>query len=227
MSEIYTSIKATFKDEKVAKEIYNRINSQLENHDWNLCSLFNTIHPIDNYEAYRGLSYESMEIKKATLHIQTYSGRIEPPTWIADTLTFVGASKIYFRMQYDEGGENFYFVDGRRVSKKKYDGDKPPKPLSAKDIEINKSLFLPEGRVTVKATLVSHWNYDDMYESIGLEFVTEDGQTFFHKGTGKLTNIISNTVSDTCEFAAVFERGRLNGEYVSFAKRPSKIKFRR
>ena len=229
MSEIYTSIKATFPDAKAAKEARKRIDLALNANDWYLCRSCHSIQPIESYEAYAqpDLNVEQLEVKKQILDITAYSGRIEEPVWVVETLTFLGATRVFFRMQYDEGGSNYYFVDGKRVSKKKYDGDKPKKPLSARDLEINKNLFLPEGRVAVKATLVNHWDWGDMYESLGMEFVTEDGHTFYHKGTGNLTEVASDLISNTCEFVATFERGKLDGEYVSFARRPSKIKMKR
>ena len=225
MSEVYTTVRASFEAREVASAARKQITSTLEVHNYELISAFNAILPIPDYEAYGSLSYEDMTLKNGNLALYAYSGRIEPPLWIADTLTHLGAKKVYIRTQYDEGGNNYYFLDGKCVSKKTYDGDKPEKRLTAKDIEINKNLFLPEGRVRVKATLVSHWEVGDMYESLGMQFETEEGHTFYHKGTGKLTQLASDTLSNTCEFSAVFERGKLDGEYVSFAKRPSKIAF--
>ena len=109
------------------------------------------------------------------------------------------------------------------VPKKKYEGEKPKKALSAKDIEINKNLFLPEGRVHVNATLVDQWDIGDIYESILMEFVTNDGNVFFHKATGQLKQLAYEGSEKNCEFSAAFERGKHNGEHVSFAKRPSKV----
>ena len=225
MSEVYTTIRAAFEERELASSARKQINNALKAADDELTSAFNAIHPIPDHEAYGNLTFEDMTLKSGNLALYAYSGRIEPPMWIADTLTHLGAKKVYIRMQYDEGGTNYYFLHGKRVSKKTYDSDKPDKTLSAKDLEINKNLFLPEGRIRVKATLIAHWEMGDMYESLGMQFETEDGHTFYHKGTGKLTQLVSNTLSNTCEFSAVFERGKLDGEYVSFAKRPSKIEF--
>ena len=225
MSEIYTTARALFEDLEAAKAAQKTIKKALKQSEYELTSAFNSIQPIPDYEAYGHLSLEDISLKKGSLSLHGYSGRIEPPVWIAETLAHLGAKKVYIRLQYDEGGNNYYFLDGKRVSKKKYDSDKPKKPLSAKDIEINKSLFLPEGRVTVKATLVSHWEVGDMYENLGMQFVMEDGTTFYHRGTGQLTDLASDRYANTCVFTASFERGKHEGEYVSFAKRPSKIQF--
>ena len=225
MSEVYTTVRASFEEREVASAARKQITEILEANNNEITRAFNAIQSIPEYEALGRLTFEDMTLKNGNLALYAYSGRIEPPTWIADTLTHLGAKKVYIRTQYDEGGNNYYFLDGKRVSKKTYEGDTPEKRLTAKDIEINKNLFLPEGRVRVKATLVSHWEVGDMYESLGMQFQTEDGHTFYHKGTGKLTQLASQTLSNTCEFSAVFERGKLDGEYVSFAKRPSKITF--
>lgn len=108
--------------------------------------------------------------------------------------------------------------------KKTFDGDKPKKPLSAKDIEIDKDLFLPDGRVTVKATLVSYWSVGNIYESTCIEFETDEGDKFYYKGTGQLTELVFDNAPKICEFCAAFERGKLDDEYVSFVKRSTKVK---
>ncbi len=95
--------------------------------------------------------------------------------------------------------------------------------MSAKDVEINRDLFLPEGRVLVKAKLLSYWSIGDIYESIMMKYETNDGVIFYHKATGKLKEMAYNGGPRMCEFSASFERGKLEEEYVSFAKRPSKI----
>ena len=85
------------------------------------------------------------------------------------------------------------------------------------------NLFLPEGRVTVMATLVSHWLIEDIWDNVGMEFITDKGDTFYYKGTGKLTGMTSPKSHRACEFSATFEKGELDGKKVSFAKRPTKI----
>ena len=80
------------------------------------------------------------------------------------------------------------------------------------------------------AQLKSSWFVGDIYESIGFEFETRDGDRFYHKGRGQLVEALYNPeienydTSVRVEFVATFERGKLEDEFVSFAKRPSKIK---
>jgi hypothetical protein len=119
---------------------------------------------------------------------------------------------------------NYYFLNGKGVPRKEYVGEKPRKRLSEKDVEINKNLFLPKGRVHVKAKVTNHWQVGDIYESVLLEFETDDGNRFYHKTTGQLKQLSFEGPSNQCEFSAAFERGKLEGEYVSYAKRPSKVK---
>lgn len=101
--------------------------------------------------------------------------------------------------------------------------------MSEKDIEINKGLFLPDGRVTVKAKLVSTWAVGDIYESIGMKFIIACGDEIFYRGRGQLLDVLWNSktekfdTSTTIEFSAVFERESHENNYASFVKRPTKI----
>ena len=100
---------------------------------------------------------------------------------------------------------------------------------SAKDIEINKNLFLPEDRVNIKAKLISSWFFGDIYESIALKLISTNGDEFYHVGKGKLVDAFYNSEKDDYdkeiigEFDAAFERGKLEDKYASFAKRPTKV----
>jgi hypothetical protein len=149
--------------------------------------------------------------------------------WFAQSLAKLGAEKIHIIGNADGHVQNYYFLKGEKVQKKLFAGDPPAKALSEKDIEINKGLFLPDKRVTVKAKLVSTWAVGDIYESIGMEFITENGDEFFYKGRGQLLDILWNSKTEkfdtsiTIEFSAVFERETHDNNYASFAKRPTKI----
>ena len=224
MTEVNITVRAFFDDEAQAKDATKELKAAARRSGHDLTKAINSLYPIENCEDYPALDIEDITRKRANVTILAYTGRTEPVVWFAESLSKLGPTRIFIREEWDEGGSNHYFLKGKRVSKKTYDASKPKRPLSARDIEINKNLFLPEGRVTVKATLVSHWYVDDIYESIGLEFVTDDGITFYYKGRGQLTQMISDDSPKTCQFDAAFERGRLKGEYVSFAKRPTKVK---
>ena len=144
-----------------------------------------------------------------------YKGQ-EEPVWFARSIYELGAIKVLIRGVWDGHGRNYYFLNGEKVSKKKYDGDKPKKP-----------------RVSVKARLISTWSVGDIYESTGLVLETSDGTRLYHVGKGQLVDAFYdfdkgefNTTIDV-EFSASLERGELDGEYVSYAKRPSKIVFKK
>lgn len=223
--EAHIAIKATFLDEDKAKSSTSELKKSLKKNDHELASALDSLNSIENQCDYKDetINVEEVSRKKGILSIYAYTYSSEEPIWFAKSLYELGAKKIFIRGGWDGHGRNFYFLDGKKVSKKIYDGDKPKKKLSVKDIEINEKLFLPEGRVHVNVTLVNHWQVGDIYESVLLEFVTDDGNTFFHKATGQLKQISYEGSSKKCEFTAAFERGKNEGEYVSFAKRPTKV----
>lgn len=223
--EARITLRATFPSDDLAKQATTQLKKSLKLNEHELASALDSLNPVENQDAYKDatINVEEISRKKQVLSIYSYTYTSEEPTWFAKSLFELGAHKIFIRGQWDEYGRNYYFLNGNKVSKKKYEGDKPTKPLSEKDIEINKHLFLPDGRVHVKVTLVNSWSLDDIYESVMMEFVTDDGSTFFHKATGKLKELSYEGAPKECEFSAIFERGKIKGEYVSLAKRPTKI----
>lgn len=230
-TESQVSIRANFPDDEIAKQATSELKKALKKNQHELASSLDAINPIENQSAYKKdtINVEDINRKRSVLSIFSYTYTSEEPIWFAKSLSELGANKIFIRVQSDGHGRNYYFLDGEKVPKKKFDGDKPKKPLSAKDIEINKDLFLPEGRVSVKAKLVSAWSVGDIYESTGIEFKTIDGATFYYQGSGKVVEVMWNSekgefdTSLTVEFSAAFERGKIENDYVSFAKRPTKI----
>lgn len=229
--EARVTIRATFLDEEKARHATSELKKSLKKNQYELASSLDALNPVDNQEAYKEdtINVEEISRKKSVLSIFSYSYTSQEPTWFAKSLSELGASKILIRGQWDGHGRNYYFLNGEKVSKKKFDGDKSGKPLSAKDIEINKGLFLPEGRVSVKAKLVSTWSVGDIYESTGMEFRMLDGTTFYHKGKGQLVDLLFDydkgefDTSSIVEFSATFERGKHKNEFVSFAKRPTRV----
>ena len=226
MTEVTIQIIADFNDVDCASNAHKKLKSSAKSNDYELNKTLNDLYPFDNFKSYKQfeIHIEDISKKKNKLSIVAYTGRTDPVTWFSEPLHKLGAKKIYIRENWDEGGCNYYFVDGVKVSKGKYN-DEEPKPLTKKDLQINKNLFLPEGRIDIEASLVSHWFSDDIYGSVYMEFISSNGDRFYHKGTGQLTSMVNHTHSNKCEFVASFERGKLKGEYVSFAKRPSKIFF--
>jgi len=227
--EAQITIRAVFPNDDTAKIATSLLKKSLKKNKHELASSLSEINNIENQCNYKDdtINVEDISRKKNVLSIYSYTYTSEEPTWFAKSLCQLGANKLLIQGQWDGHRRNFYFLDGEKVPKKKYDGDKPKKPLSAKDIEINKHLFLPADRVSVNVTLVNHWSVGDIYESELLEFITDNGETFFHKATGKLKELSYEGAEKQCQFSATFERGKHNGEYVSLAKRPTKIVFSR
>ena len=229
--EARVSIRATFPDDEKAKQATSDLKKSLKKNEHELASALDALNPVASQEAYKEdtIHVEDIGRKKSVLSISSYTYTSEEPIWFAKSLAELGAERIFIRGQWDGHGRNYYFLNGEEVPKKKFDGDKPKKPLSAKDIEINKGLFLPEGRVSVKAKLVSTWSVGDIYESTGMEFQMLDGTTFYHKGKGQLVELLFDyeklefDTTVVVEFSAAFERGKHENEFVSFAKRPTKI----
>ena len=229
--EARISITATFTDEETAKAATSELKKSLKKNNDELSSSLDTLHPIENYIDYKNdsINVESINRKSNVLSISSYTYSSVEPVWFAKSLSQLGAIKIFVRGQWDGVGRNFYFMDGSKVSKKIFDGDKPKNELSEKDIEINKSLFLPEGRVSVKVQLISAWAAGDIYESMILKLKTTCENTIYYKGTGQIVDIFwasdreEFNTSLVVEFSTVLERGKIENEFVSFAKRPTKI----
>ncbi len=229
--ETFVFVDGIFPSDELAKKASDELVKSLSENEHELASSLHKLYPVENQIAYKNdtINVEDIKKKNNVLSINAYTYTSEEPTWFAYSFYKLGATKIQITVDSDGYRRNFYFIDGKNVSKKKYISDKPKKQLSAKDIEINKNLFLPEGRVTVKAKLVSTWPVGDIWESVGLKFETLDGDTFYHKGRGQLIDVLyNNKIEDfdtslVVEFDAAFERGRIEDEYVSFAKRPTKI----
>jgi hypothetical protein len=226
------NIKVIFPDEEKSKNFSIQLRKALKSHNQELASaldflVYQKCQCENSYEDC-SINVEDLTKKKNIVNIYAYSYTSEDPVWFIPSITSFGATQIHIRGDYDCQIRNFYFRDGKKVTKKKYVGEKPAKSLTQEDIEINKSLFLPKGRTTISATLTSTWELGDIYERSGLEFRTDNGEVFYHIGNGELINTVYMSkgyfdVGIVVRFTASFERGKLDGEFVSFAKRPSKI----
>ena len=229
--ETFVWVKASFPDEGQAKAATDLLQQSLSDHEHELASALHELNPVENQSDYENdtINVEGIKRRKEVLSINCYTYSSEEPNWFAYSIFELGAPRIVITADSDGHRRNYYFIDGRKVSKKKFEGDKPKKPLSKKDAEINSKLFLPEGRVKVVVELLSTWWVGDIWESLGMKFRTTEGDIFYYQGRGQLTDLFFNNDTgdyDTtrkAEFSAAFERGRLDGEYVSFAKRPTKI----
>jgi hypothetical protein len=170
-----------------------------------------------------------VEIKKNIISIKADTGKVAPPVWLAPPLAKLGSTKILIRKQFGGGSKIYYFLKHRKTTKKKFDAYKPKASLSAKDLEINKNLFLPEGRVSVKAALVDFvWAEGYYGEYCNMNMLTENGMPIYYSGTSEaLTQVTKDEFEDVCEFTATFERQKIQGEYMAVIKRPLKVKVNR
>ena len=221
MSEVYVTITMTCESEDAAKKLSIELDAASEKQDHDLTRTIHSLSPIEDHDMYAELSIEEIKQEAQQVTIYSYTGQTEPAHWFAGALHSLGAQKIFIREQWDEGGSSYYFLDGKKVDKKTFEGDQA---LSETDPKINDGLFLPEGRATVVATLISYFDLEnDPWERTVLEFKTDDGYTFYYMGKGKLQNLTRGTSEKRCQFDALFESGQLNGKSVSLAKRPTQI----
>lgn len=224
MSETSVKLRMSFADEDGARAALARLKKALKAHD----DLNRALHQMQAFAACYldfALTVENIARKGQDISVLAYAGRIDPPVWFGAALAELGALKTTVREEQDEGGHTHYFLAGRKVTKKTFDGDKPVKPLSDAELAINQALFLPPGRVAVKARLTGFQWGENLYGSYCLmHFETEDGQPFIYKGNAaELTRMTEDGFEERCEFVAAFERATLDGNPVSAAKRPSKV----
>lgn len=224
MSEINISISLEVVSESHAIKLANELKDAEKKYNSDLTKTISSLHKIENDDKYEEVFIEEIACKNNTINIVALSGRIDPLTWIASALKKLGSKKIAIYCQYDEGGEALYFLEGKKVSRKKYNNN----GTSNKELSIdNSGLFLSEDRVFVRATLISHKNLESSGKKKLMKFVTDKKQTFYYKGQGELTEVASDDWGNLTEFRASFEKGKLEGEEVSFAKRPTQIHYQR
>ena len=225
MTEINISVEAELKNDSEAKSFVKKLKTAAKDSQYDFYKSLNNICSMLNDTEYDEVNIDDISRTSNCAYISLYSGRISSVSWIALALSKLGAKKVYMKELWDEGSLNHYFLNGESVCKNAYEG-KEVKKLSPEDIEINKKLFLPEGRVKVRATLES---YEDISKGKGnkllMEFLTSRNNKFYYSGGGELTELVSEDYDSLTEFTATFERGKLNGEYVSFAKRPTGIAY--
>lgn len=225
MTEVNVSIEAEIKSDSKAKLFVKNLKASAKNNEYDFYNSINSLSDISKEKEYQELNIEEISRSKNLVYITAYSGRSSSIAWLGESISKLGATKIYMKESWDEGSFNYYYLNGESVCKKSFDG-KEVKKLSQEDIEINKKLFLPEGRVKVTATLEAYENISGGKGSnLLMEFLTSRKEKFYYSGAGELTDLISDNYDSLTEFNASFERGMLNGEYVSFAKRPSDIAY--
>lgn len=226
MSETAIRLTLHCADEDGAKAALARLKQALKAHGDDLNRALHAVHAFDDCYLQFALNVEHLARKGSAVSVSAYAGRIDPPVWFGAALAALGAGKAAVREQGDGGGRTHHFLAGRKVTKKTFDGDKPARPLAAAEQAINDRLFLPPGRVAVKARLSSFRWGENLYGSYCLmHFTTEDGQPFIYKGSAaELVRMTEDGFDARCEFVAAFERATLDGQPVAAAKRPGQVR---
>jgi len=224
MSEVNITISLELESDSAAKELVTKLKNASEIYDHELTKSISSLHKIKKHEKYNQLYIENIDSKNREIEIIAYCGRTKPVTWFAGALSKLGASKIVINEQWDEGGSVYYFIDGKKVTKKKFLN--AGNVTSTKNVE-NGDLFVSEDRKFVSATLISHRKVGRSGKQLLMEFITNDNCRFYYQGLGELTGLVSDDFGETTEFRASFVKGKLEGKEVSFAKNPTQIWFSR
>lgn len=220
MSETSINLRVQFREESVALQALETLVTAATAHGHDLSAALASITPQSG--AGQAIDIERLEREGAFLAIAGYAGRIDPPLWLIPALVHLGATRTVLSESADDGGTQYHFIGLKKVSRKAFETSaalmaKPPLPPST-------DLFLPEGRVSVKATLLSHeWKESRFERYCVMRMQAEDGRHFIYKGASALTAMTADDQEKTCTFSAVFELGEYDGQCVSFAQRPTKV----
>ncbi|WP_271103109.1 hypothetical protein [Pseudomonas tohonis] len=222
MSETTITLRAQFRDEAQAQQVLDAFTKAAEANGHELTASLASLAPVGAYGAEQGIDIERLERQDSTLVVAGYAGRIDPPLWLVPGLVHLGATRTVLSESRDEGGQRHYFIGPKKVSQKAFEASAalmPKPPLKA-----GAELFLPEGRVTVKATLLGHEWKESLFERFCvMRMQAEDGRLFLYKGSSGLTAMTADDHEKTCTFSATFELGEYEGETVAFARRPTKL----
>lgn len=222
MSETTITLRAQFRDEVQAQQVLDAFTTAAEAHGHELTASLASLAPVGAHDPQQGIDIERLGREDSTLLVAGYAGRIDPPLWLVPGLVHLGATRTVLSESRDEGGQRHHFIGLKRVSQKAFEASAalmPKPPLKA-----GAELFLPEGRVTVKATLLSHaWKESQFERFCVMRMQAEDGRLFLYKGASGLTAMTADDHEKTCTFSATFELGEYEGETVAFARRPTKL----
>jgi hypothetical protein len=222
MSETAITLRVQFSDEAQAQQVLQALSAAAEAHGHELTASLASLAPVGAHDPQQGIDIERLGREDSTLLVAGYAGRIDPPLWLVPGLVHLGATRTVLSESRDEGGQRHHFIGLKRVSQKAFEASAalmPKPPLKA-----GAELFLPEGRVTVKATLLSHvWKESQFERFCVMRMQAEDGRLFLYKGASGLTAMTADDHEKTCTFSATFELGEYEGETVAFARRPTKL----
>ena len=220
MTEVNIYVLLEVDSEDRAEELSRDLQRAAEANRYDLTKSINSLHKIKSHEKYPDVNIESIRAKSNEIQIIAYSGITEPVTWFSQALSNLGARKLHIREQWDEGGSSYYFLNGKKVSRKRYLLGQEMQPA----IEVD-GFLISEDRIFVRARLISFEKASKTGNTLLMEFVTDKDQKFYYRGQGELTELVSDDYEDITEFRASFEKGTLKGLDVSFAKRPTQVAF--
>lgn len=225
MLEVFLNIKVNFETIPEAKDALAKLEELLKKHNNDLNQVLNSIKKFK--PEYLDVELEVTEIKRSSnaINIKVTTEDIDPPVWFGGALSKLGAFKTFVREEMGGDRKNYYILGGKRVTKRRYDAFKPKSLMSEKDKEINKNLFLPDGRVTVKASLVDFkWSEGYFGDFCTINMLTESGMPIVYKGGSEaMVKLTKDEYENECEFSATFERQRDFDNYISVVKRPTKV----
>ncbi|QRY77242.1 hypothetical protein JVX91_16665 [Pseudomonas sp. PDNC002] len=222
MSETAITLRVQFRDEARAQHVLGSLAEAAGNHGHELSASLAALAPVGSHGPEQTIDIEHMERQDTALVIRAYAGRIETPLWLIPGLVELGATRTVLSESRDDGGMHYHFIGAKKVSKKAFEASAAlmPKP----PLQASPDLFLPEGRVVVKATLISHEWKESMFERFCvMRMQAEDGRHFLYKGSAGLTDMTADDHVKTCTFSATFELGEYDGKTVAFARRPTRI----
>lgn len=226
MSETTITLRMQFSDESLAQGFLDALTAAADRHDHELSASLASLTPLSDYPPDQTIDIEQLSRDKLTVIVSGYSGRIDPPFWLIPGVAQLGANRTVLSEARDDGAMRFFFIGTKKVSKKVFEASAalmPQPPLQA-----GPDVFFPEGRVVVKARLLSYEWKESMFEVFCvMRMQAEDGRFFIYKGSAGLTTMTEDDYEKTCTFSATFELGKYGGEIVAFARRPTKIQLTR
>jgi hypothetical protein len=223
MGEVNFLLRLDFGDIESSHSIAEKLREFSDKHDGDLETVLRCL--LGDIDEFGGdINIEDIEHDENSIYISAYGSRSSRPSpSLAIKFHELGCPHSYIRSSYDEGSESIYFLGAKRVSFDQF----ASATQSTEYKEIEDSLYLPTGRVRVRATLIE-FNRDegDFGEFYLMKFQTDEGVEFYYKENSKqLVLLTQDEYESECTFTASFEKGYLSlkGPPYSFAKRPSKI----
>ncbi|WP_413664628.1 tetratricopeptide repeat protein [Microbulbifer sp. CNSA002] len=221
MSEVNLFFQISYSNTDDASLASKKIRKLLNESHQDLNSALYKLEAFNDKNLENEITVESLQRTKSNINISAYSGRIDSPVWLIKSIALTGCEYISLREQWDDGGQTHYFIKDRKVSKKVYDEESYEGDIAG-DTE---GLYLPEGRVRIKAKLLeSDWIDSDFGTICYMKFMSEDGHTIYYKGTSeKLALTALDDYEDNVEFDCSIERELVGSIFIARIKRPTNI----